>query len=188
MNPAAITARGDEQAPDVRSHLPPLTIATRGTDPIMPQSDEQMPTPGLDRMDHPLSHLSAVVGAVAFIVCFGAVVMWLSNARMVYSSKWWVVTLACGFVLATSVIAYFRPYSQAIYVPIALAGLVAIGYGVFSVVSALRSPDAGTLTVRLIQSSIAVVGWLLWAVRVVWLLREGRRQQQAETDRQFRLR
>jgi len=150
-------------------------------------TEEQDYRDGLDRMDHPLSHLSAVVGAVAFIVVFGCVVIWLANARAAYSSSWWLVFLPSSLVLMTSLIGYFRPYSQAIYVPLLLAGGVMLAFCVGAAVLLLKAQDTAGLLGGLYKSLAAFAAWLIWAGRMTWLLRQGRRQLEQASQRQFRL-
>ena len=138
----------------------------------MPDPDASFRS-GVDRMDHPLSHTAAVVAGVAIIVVAGCGALLLSDHRMLRSSNWWSAFVLAGSVASACVVGYFRPRSRAIYVPVALAGVVTLGLCVFHLWWVLYSETRISPAKGLYQSICFFSAWIAWAARTWWHLRSG---------------
>ena len=126
-------------------------------------------------MDHPVSHTAAVVAGVSLILLM--IVMWTAAGvpRAARSPGWWAAGLLVGFVLATSLVTYFRPHAFVSPVPLAVAGAVLLALCAWHAWLLVRIGDRG----RLYQPVVFFVVWLLWAGRKFLAWRAAR----SESDR-----
>ncbi len=147
--------------------------------PHMSESGTEYRT-GIDRMDHPLSHMAAVVAGVAFVFFAGSLAVLLSDSKVLRSPNWWGMFVLSASVMSACVIGYFRPYSRAVYTPVVLAGLVTLGLCAWHLWSILH-PASTISPVKAVVQSLAFFGtWLVWAARTFRHLRgDPRRDHQA---------
>jgi hypothetical protein len=122
---------------------------------------------GIDRMDHPLSHIAAVVGGVACIMLIGCLALLLSDSRMLRSTTWWSVFALAAAMVTVCLIGYFNPRSRLIYVPVLIAGVVSFGICVYHLLWSLDSRDNPSIVPALIRSGVVFFLWIGWALQTV---------------------
>jgi hypothetical protein len=115
----------------------------------------------VDRMHRPVSHTAAVVAAVSLLLLI--VIAWSAAGipRAAHSPAWWGAVLLVAFVLASSMLTYFRPHAPLTPVPLVVAGTVLLTMCVWASAAIIQRRDMHRIYYPVIFAGV----WVTWAVR-----------------------
>ena len=133
-------------------------------------------------MHEPVSHTAAVVSAVSLILL--TIMAWSAAGipRAARSPAWWGAGLLVAFILASSLVTYFRPHANVSPVPLVVSGVVLLALCVWASWAIVQAGD----TRRIYYPVVYFSAWVAWVGRkfVQWRAARARAagRQQRDSD------
>ncbi len=113
-------------------------------------------------MKNPISHTSAVLAGVCFLVLLGLFWIFLGDWHARSSFLIWEITAITLLTFVGALISYFRPTGVAALASILAASLLLLAGCAIFLIFAWQVPDTREWLRRMLQVLVMLLGWFGW--------------------------